>query len=228
MSMEFAAIYGPAHDFLRRHVGKDVLIVAMERSAADHVVRKYGGSHCGIHRYSLRQLVTALASTVLAKRGWRPITLLSAEALAAQVIDRTKLTYFAPVARTPGFPGALVETITRTRLQGQALPAGDLSVLSASSRRENIVFPVYRRSSWIFGRITTWSAPSWRHCRRRPRLSNLSVLAWQRSRVHELHCKPFSINCSKKTSRPPWKREASRFFPRRVKRSNPSKSHGAF
>jgi hypothetical protein len=48
--MEFAAIYGPAHDFLRRRAGKEVLIVAMERSAADHVVRKYGGSHSGIHR----------------------------------------------------------------------------------------------------------------------------------------------------------------------------------
>jgi CRISPR/Cas system-associated exonuclease Cas4 (RecB family) len=130
--MKFAAIYGPAHNFLRHHVGKEVLIVAMERSAADHVVRRYGGSHSGIHRYSLRQLITTLGSAVLAKRGWRPITLLSAEALAAQVIDGTKLTYFLPVARTPGFPGALVETITRTRLQGQALPAGDLSVLSAT------------------------------------------------------------------------------------------------
>ena len=84
--MEFAAIYGPAQDFLRRHAGKEVLIVAMERSAADHVVRKYGGSQSGIHRYSLRQLITALASAVLAKRGLRPMTLLSAEALAAQVI----------------------------------------------------------------------------------------------------------------------------------------------
>ena len=57
--MEFAAIYGPAQVFLRRHAGKEVLIVAMERSAADHVVRKYGGSQSGIHRYSLRQLITA-------------------------------------------------------------------------------------------------------------------------------------------------------------------------
>jgi hypothetical protein len=57
--MEFAAIYGPAQDFLRRHAGKEVLIVAMERGAADHVVRKYGGSQSGIRRYSLRQLITA-------------------------------------------------------------------------------------------------------------------------------------------------------------------------
>jgi hypothetical protein len=61
--MEFAAIYGRAHDFLRRNAGKEVLIVSMERNAADHVVRKYGGSHSGIHRYSLRQLTATMAST---------------------------------------------------------------------------------------------------------------------------------------------------------------------
>jgi ATP-dependent helicase/nuclease subunit B len=127
--MEFAALYGPAHDFLHRNAGKEVLIVAMERHAADHIVRKYGGSHAGIHRYSLRQLIAALASRFLAGRGLRPMTALSAEALAAQVIERAKLTYFGPVAHTPGFPGALVETLTRIRLRGEDLPPGDLRIL---------------------------------------------------------------------------------------------------
>jgi ATP-dependent helicase/nuclease subunit B len=127
--MEFAALYSPAHDFLRRNAGKEVLIVAMERLAADHIVRTYGGSHTGIHRYSLRQLIAALASGVLARRSLRPITTLSAEALAAQVIEHTQLTYFEPVARTPGFPGALVETLTRIHLKDEDLPPGDLRVL---------------------------------------------------------------------------------------------------
>jgi len=48
--MEFAALCSPAHDFLRRNASREVLIVAMERHAADHIVRKYGGSHTGIHR----------------------------------------------------------------------------------------------------------------------------------------------------------------------------------
>src|ERR1700676_3812189 len=108
--MEYAALYRPAHDFLLRNAGKEVLLVAMERHAADHIVRKYGGSHTGIHRNFLRQLIATVASGVLARRGRRPMTTLSAEALAAQVIERVKLTYFGPVARTPGFPGALVET----------------------------------------------------------------------------------------------------------------------
>ena len=45
--MEFAALYSPAHDFLRRNTGREVLVVAMERHAADHIVRKYSGSHTG-------------------------------------------------------------------------------------------------------------------------------------------------------------------------------------
>jgi hypothetical protein len=127
--VEFASIYSPAHDFLRHHTSQEMLIVAMERHAADNIVRKYGGSHSGIHRYSLRQLIAALASGGLARRGRRPMTALSAEALAAQVIERAKLTYFGPVARTPGFPGALIETLTRIRLKGEDLPPGDLRVL---------------------------------------------------------------------------------------------------
>jgi RecB family exonuclease len=130
--MEFAALYGPAHDFLRRNAGTEILLVAMERSAADHVVRKYGVWNAGIHRYSLRQLTATMAAAVLARRRLRPITILSAEALAARVIDRAKLTYFAPVACTPGFPGALVETLTRIRLEGKELPAGDLRVLGSA------------------------------------------------------------------------------------------------
>jgi len=93
--MEFAALYGPAHDFLRRNTGTEVLVVAMERPAADHIVRKYSGSHTGIHRYSLRQLIATMASGVLARRGLRPMTALSAEALAAQVIEGVKLTISA-------------------------------------------------------------------------------------------------------------------------------------
>jgi ATP-dependent helicase/nuclease subunit B len=127
--MEFAALYSPAHDFLRRHAGREVLIVAMERHAADHIVRKYSGSHTGIHRYSLRQLIATMASGVLARRGLRPMTPLSAEALAAQVIEGVNLTYFGPVARTPGFPGALVETLTRLCLKRKDLPSGDLRAL---------------------------------------------------------------------------------------------------
>src|SRR5215831_6909888 len=73
-----------------------------------------------------------MAAAVLARRGLRPMTVLSAEALAAQVIDSVRLTYFAPVARTPGFAGALVETLTRIRLQRKELPAGDLRVLGAA------------------------------------------------------------------------------------------------
>jgi ATP-dependent helicase/nuclease subunit B len=151
--MEFAALYSPAHDFLRRNAGREVLVVAMQRHGADHIVRKYSGSHTGIHRYSLRQLVATMASGVLARRGLRPMTALSAEALAAQVIEGVKLTYFGPVTRTPGFPGALVETLTRIRLKGEDLPPGDLQVLAdayeAALQEHSLAGPVEQLESAI-------------------------------------------------------------------------------
>lgn len=69
--MECAALYSPAHDFLRRNASAEVLVVAMERYAADHIVRKYSGSHMGIHRYSLRQLIATMESGILARQGSR-------------------------------------------------------------------------------------------------------------------------------------------------------------
>ena len=151
--MEFAVLYSPAHDFLRRNASAEVLVVAMERYAADHIVRKYSGSHMGIHRYSLRQLIATMESGILARQGSRPITALSAESLVAQVIERVKLSYFGPVARTPGFPGALIETLTRLRLKEEDLPPGDLRVLGdvyeAALEEHSLAGPVEQIESAI-------------------------------------------------------------------------------
>jgi ATP-dependent helicase/nuclease subunit B len=133
--VKFASLYQAAHGFLRDHTGRGVLVVAMERAAADHIVRTLGGVQLGIHRCSLRQLVGALAEDVLIRDGRRPLTALSAEALATQVVDSTPLAYFAPVARTPGFPTALVETLTRLRLKRQEPPGGDLRLLATAYQR---------------------------------------------------------------------------------------------
>jgi len=128
--VEYSALYGPALAFLRRNIGKDVLVVAMERQAADHIVRELVGSHAGIHRYSLRQLIAALAAPVLTVREQRPITSLAAAALAAQVIAKTDASYYRPVANTPGFPAALVETLTGLRLEKEVPPSPDLLALA--------------------------------------------------------------------------------------------------
>jgi RecB family exonuclease len=104
----------------------------MERAAADQIARTLPVSHAGVHRYSLRQLTTTLAAGALAARGLRPLTTLAAEALAAQIVNRTKLEYFAPVAHTPGFAAALVETLTRLRLDRLTPRDGDLRRLAGS------------------------------------------------------------------------------------------------
>lgn len=134
--MEFASLHDAAHRFLQLHAGSEILVVAMERTAVDDVVRSLPGSQLGIHRYSLRQLVAAFGRTVLAQRRMQPITRLSAEAMAAQVIDRTPLAYFAPVARTPGFPAALLDTLTRLRGERQEAPEGDLRSLASAYQAE--------------------------------------------------------------------------------------------
>jgi hypothetical protein len=67
--VNFASLYQAAHGFLRRNAGREVLVVAMERAAADHVVRALGGAQLGIHRCSLRQLVAAIAEEVLMRDG---------------------------------------------------------------------------------------------------------------------------------------------------------------
>lgn len=133
--MNFASLYQAAHGFLRSHAGREVLVVAMERAAADHIVRTLGGAQLGIHRSSLRQLVAAIAEEVLMRDGRRSFTRLSAEALATQVVDSTPLEYFAPVASTPGFPTALVETLTRLRLKRREPPEGDLRLLATAYQR---------------------------------------------------------------------------------------------
>lgn len=133
--MDFASLYHAAHDFLRRHAGREVLVVAMERACADHIIRTLGGVQLGVNRYSLRQLVAAIAEEALIRDGTHPLTRLSAEALAAQVVDSTPLAYFTPVSRTPGFPTALVETLTRLRLNRQESSEDDLGLLTSTYRR---------------------------------------------------------------------------------------------
>jgi len=133
--MRFESLRNDAHRFLRDQAGNEVLVVAMERAAADDVVRSLGGSHLGIHRFSLRQLISTLSADVLADLGSRPLTVLSSQALAAHIIDKSELTYYAPISRTPGFAAALVETVTRIRLNSQQPPGGDLSRLTSAYER---------------------------------------------------------------------------------------------
>ena len=134
-----------ARGFVRSHLGQsDVLLVGASRAAADDLARSIAiamGATVGLHRFSLTQLAARLAAPILAADRRSPSTDLGSEAVAARATFEScrdnALTYFGPVAGTPGFPRALARTLREVRLAGvaspdlAALPLGghDLSVL---------------------------------------------------------------------------------------------------
>jgi ATP-dependent helicase/nuclease subunit B len=112
-----------ARTFVREHSARgDVWIVAASRGAADDLARALAagaGATIGLHRFSLGQLALHLAGAVLAADDRAPATYLGSEAVAARAtFDALRdggLSYFAPVANTPGFPRALARTIQELR-----------------------------------------------------------------------------------------------------------------
>src|SRR5262249_20548494 len=111
-------------------VNGDLLLVAASRSAADDLARSVAiehGATLGLHRFSLVQLAARLAAPILAADRRSPATDLGTDAVAARatfesVRDRA-LTYFGPVAGTPGFPRALARTLQELRLAHVTSPA---------------------------------------------------------------------------------------------------------
>jgi hypothetical protein len=124
-----------ARAFVRERSARgDVWIVGASRGAADDLARDIAidaGATVGLHRFSLTQLALHLARPMLAAQGLAPVTYLGSEAVAARAaFDAQRdgsLQYFAPVARTPGFPRALARTLQELRLA--EVGAGRLSSL---------------------------------------------------------------------------------------------------
>ena len=115
-----------ARAFVTAHAARgDVWLVGASRGAADDLARSIAmasGATVGLHRFSLAQLAARLAAPVLAAQGLAPVTYLGTEAVAARATFEAQredaLRYFAPVARTPGFPRALARTLQELRLAG--------------------------------------------------------------------------------------------------------------
>ena len=104
-----------------RTAERPTLILAPARAAAEEVARlACDEAMLGVGALGLRELVLELASSELNRQELVPIGRFVREALAARIIaealgDR-RLTYLAPVARFPGFPRALTETLEELRL----------------------------------------------------------------------------------------------------------------
>jgi ATP-dependent helicase/nuclease subunit B len=118
----------------------EVLVLASSRTAADDFIRSSlsnGRGRLGVHRFTLDQLARELAAGAQLNHA----SGVAREALAIrsawQLGLERGLTYFKPVADTPGFARALVRTLTELRameIDAEALekagePGGDLSRL---------------------------------------------------------------------------------------------------
>lgn len=108
--------------FVTEWIGRaPVLVLAPVREAADEVALEVcGDALVGVRRAALRDLVAELAGSELNRRELVPVGQIAREALAARVaataIERGELTYLEPVARFPGFPRALTDTLEELRL----------------------------------------------------------------------------------------------------------------
>jgi ATP-dependent helicase/nuclease subunit B len=103
----------------------EVLLIGATREAADDLVRglaRDGTATFGLHRFTLLQLASRLAAPRLTRAGLAPLTPLGAISLAARIgfdgVRDGRVTYFAPVARCPGFARALAATLAELRLGG--------------------------------------------------------------------------------------------------------------
>lgn len=96
-----------------------VLVVGGTREAVDDLARgSASGAAIGLYRHTLRDLVLALSSVPMVKRGLVPVRRVAREAIAVEITARSRksLTYLAPVSAFPGFARALARTLEALRL----------------------------------------------------------------------------------------------------------------
>ena len=103
----------------------EVVLVAPTRASADDLLRRWvcgpsaGRGLFGIHRLTLPQLASELATSQLAEQRLAPLGVLGSEAMAARAVAHCRrdggLDYFEPVADSPGFPPALARTLRELR-----------------------------------------------------------------------------------------------------------------
>ena len=105
----------------------EVLVVGATRDAADDFCRQVAlsrGAAFGLHRFTLGQLASRIATAALAAAGVTPATALAADALATRALfelsQEGTLGYLAPIADSPGLPRALAQTLGELREAGVA------------------------------------------------------------------------------------------------------------
>jgi len=146
----------------------EILIVSPTREAGDEFIRNAvvaagtsGASTArfGLLRLTLDRLAANLAAPLLAGSGRVRATRLSIEALTARavhlLVSEESLTYFAPVAKRPGFPCAVARTLDELRMNAVEIEAirqltrggPDLAALAECVERELTLAKLADRSA---------------------------------------------------------------------------------
>ena len=117
-----ASLLERAAEFLRAYSrDSEILILGPTRAAANELALGAFENGClGIHAFTVIQLAAQLAAQPMARQSLTPISRLGIEALVARIVhtaqSTNELSYFSPVAQTPGFARALARTISDLRL----------------------------------------------------------------------------------------------------------------
>src|SRR5436190_177456 len=162
----------------------EILVLSPTREAGDEFVRNAvaaagtsGASTArfGLLRLTLDRLAVNLAAPILAGNNRVPTTSLSLEALTARavhlLVSEEKLSYFAPVAKRPGFPRAVARTLDELRMNAvdieaiRRLPRGgpDLAALAECVERELALAKLADRSAVFEAAIEGATNASLRH-----------------------------------------------------------------
>ena len=147
------------------------------------------GARFGLARMTLDRLAVNLAAPILARSARVPTTGLSLEALTARcvhlLISEEALSYFAPVAKRPGFPRAVARTLDELRMNSVDIKAvrelsrggADLAALAECVERELASAKLADRATIFEAALEAAqrSAPSTQHLSRPLLLLDLSI-----------------------------------------------------
>lgn len=120
-----ARLDGAQRFLAARSPATEVVVVGASRGAADDLARSVAarsGATFGLVRFSFTELAASAAASDRTAADRVPGSAAGAEAHAAraafEALSGGELTYFTPVASTPGFPKALARTVHELRLAG--------------------------------------------------------------------------------------------------------------
>ena len=182
-----------ATEWLTRYpLDTEMLIISASREAGDEFVRNAAlksDAQFGLARITLDRLAVNLAAPILAESGRVPATALSLEALTARcvhlLVADEALSYFAPVAKRPGFPRAVARTLDELRMNDVDIEAvrrlsrggADLAALAECVERELASAKLADRATIFEAALeaTQHSALSTQHFSRPLLLLDLSV-----------------------------------------------------